>query len=304
MDRIERYFLYMKFKSKLKHIPVISPTIRIAKWRVYRPIYIKLWHLWRHSIYTIKRKGLIGWNENEVRFKKLRNSHKGEIAFIVGNGPSLQAKDLDVIYTKGYYCFGSNRINLIFNQSKWRPNCYLAFDKQIYRNNDPTISEMLKTEIDLYALGKDVYQCVPYEKRKNNMVYFEVKPNSYYLKVDEFSNDALEFIVDGFTITYAAMQLAYYMGFKEVYLLGVDCNYGKQTESNGHVKDTGNSSTYFSNKYDPQNKNVAYVKGMMEAYETAKSFADNTNFKIYNATRGGKLEVFKRINLDNLLASI
>jgi hypothetical protein len=40
---------------------------------------------------------------------------------------------------------------------------------------------------------------------------------------------------------------------------------------------------------------------MIEAYREAKKYADLHNIKIYNATRGGMLEVFERVDLDKVL---
>ena len=36
------------------------------------------------------------------------------------------------------------------------------------------------------------------------------------------------------------------------------------------------------------------------AYEVAKENAEKKGIKIYNATRGGKLEVFERVDFDSL----
>lgn len=35
-------------------------------------------------------------------------------------------------------------------------------------------------------------------------------------------------------------------------------------------------------------------------FEKAREYADGHGIKIYNATRGGKLEVFERVNFDKL----
>jgi len=40
-----------------------------------------------------------------------------------------------------------------------------------------------------------------------------------------FSFDCAEEVFDGSTIAYSVLQLATYMGFKEIYLLGADCDY-------------------------------------------------------------------------------
>ena len=38
------------------------------------------------------------------------------------------------------------------------------------------------------------------------------------------------------------------------------------------------------------------------AYQAAREYADRHGIKIYNATRGGKLEVFERVDFDSLFS--
>ena len=39
----------------------------------------------------------------------------------------------------------------------------------------------------------------------------------------------------------------------------------------------------------------------VNSYQKIKEYAEQRGIKIYNATRGGYLEVFERVNLDELL---
>ena len=108
------------------------------------------------------------------------------------------------------------------------------------------------------------------------------KPDVYL-----FSDDPYAIVYHGMTVTYSAMQLAVYMGFKEIYLLGCDCDYSGEKQ---HFMDYGLKTETADN---PESKAIA-------AYTTAKNYADEHGIKIYNATRGGKLEVFERVDLDSL----
>lgn len=300
MDKIKLHFEYMKIKAKLKNIPLFYEFARYIKWRIYRLLYIKMWTLIRNCEYGLKEKGLLKWNKNEQKLRELRNSHRGEIAFIIGNGPSLVAKDLDILMMKNVFTFASNRINLIYEKTKWRPNCYIAIDLQIYKDDDQTIFYQLSENLDMYVLAKDVYDGIKVKDRRDNVLHFHSKPNSYYKVVDEFSTEMSRYIVDGFTVTYTAIQLAYYMGFEKIYLLGVDCNYNKQTQKDGKIVESKERVSYFSKKYDPNNSNTGFVDGMMQAYDTANSFSRKHNFRIYNATCGGKLEIFERVKMNEI----
>ncbi|MEH7386550.1 hypothetical protein V7147_14245, partial [Bacillus sp. JJ1521] len=105
----------------------------------------------------------------------------------------------------------------------------------------------------------------------------------------KFSGDAFAGVYDGYSITYSLIQIAVYMGFKEIYLLGVDCNYPKNM--NHHFKEYGHVDPTFLSARDK----------MISAFNEARKYANRNNIKIYNATRGGMLEVFERVDLDEVL---
>ena len=78
------------------------------------------------------------------------------------------------------------------------------------------------------------------------------------------------------------------MGFTEIYLLGVDCNYLMNSRNNHFVED------------EKEDKEDHKVDSMLLNYKSAKNYADANGIKIFNATRGGALEVFERVNFDQL----
>ena len=179
-----------------------------------------------------------------------------------------------------------NSIFLLFDETDWRPTYYgIQF---------PDFYSKYKSEIDQldveYKLAGDVISkqvklsddCYIYPL---NMLNHNWPHKKYHSK---FSDNAFNVVYSGYTITYSLIQLAVYMGFKEIYLLGVDCNYS--TNQSNHFKDYG--------IVDPGVSTAS--KKMISAYKEAKKYADRNEVKIYNATRGGMLEVFERVNLDTL----
>lgn len=87
-----------------------------------------------------------------------------------------------------------------------------------------------------------------------------------------------------------AIQFAFYCGVDEIYLLGVDCNY---TTEKLYAVDHGIRD---SEKYRAQTGRL-----MIEDFKVIKKYADSIGVKIYNATAGGMLEVFERVNLDDVI---
>lgn len=304
MDKIKRYQQYQKFKSYFKGIPIFSDFIRMLKWKYYRPFIIKRYTKQRLKDYDMKMSGNLQWSKEEKSLLSLKKAHIGEIAFIVGNGPSLSVKDLDKLKEHNIFCFAMNRITLMFDKTLWRPNCYMAIDRQIYREDDPTINYVISEKLPLYLFSESVYQGIPDSMHLPNVIPFSSKPNSHYVPISEFSDNAMIYLVDGFTVTYSAMQMAYFMGFKEVYLLGVDFNYSRIINKDGLIVEKNKKTTYFDEKYDPKNKNAGFMEGMLQSYEAAYKFCETHDFKIFNATRGGELDVFDRVDFDNVMEQL
>lgn len=307
MTTISTYYKWQRIKSYFKRIPVFASVVRFIKWKYFWPIYAWLIGEKCTIVYLLKSIGIVRFSKNDEKLFQIKNTHKGEFAFIIGNGPSLRAEDLTMLKNKGVFCFAANRINLIFSDTVWRPNCYTAIDPDIYRNNDKTISNVLQADLDYYIVTKQIYSGFDAEfQSKQNCMYFTMKPISYYSNVREFSSDPVKYLMNGFTVTYLSMQLAYYMGFSKIYLLGVDCDYARVLNKSGKVSQYEGKVSYFSKNYDSTKNNSAYIDGMLLAYEYARKFAEQSGgrFSIYNASRGGKMKIFEQVEFDDIINSI
>ena len=93
------------------------------------------------------------------------------------------------------------------------------------------------------------------------------------------------------------------MGFSEVYLLGIDHNYSISLNEKGVPVLNNDVKDYFEgSKASNKGLNLPRIVESTMAYMTARKFADkHADFNVYNATRGGKLEAFERVNLDDVL---
>lgn len=220
---------------------------------------------------------------------KYADIHEGERCFIVATGPSLTFDDLDLI--KDETSFSMNSIIKILDKTKWRPKYYGIQDPFVYEKlKDLILKEKRIPNMfiaDSIAKKFDVpprCELMPMHYLKQRYVYEGQK------YITKFSSDASLCVYSGYTITYSMIQLAVYMGFKEIYLLGCDSNYCKDPKKQHFVE---------SGFVDPNFSTAAYK--MMFAYVEAKKYADAHNVKIYNATRGGMLEVFPRVKLEDVI---
>ena len=230
----------------------------------------------------------IGFNDKRyARLKSLKNKYENERCFIIATGPSLTISDLELL--KDEYTFGMNSICQAYENTEWRPSFFGIQDKKVY--------ELLKDKISDRSLNFIPYRLAKKYGAPPNAVVFP--SNSYYhdfeLRYDiklfsRFSSNSYAIVYDGYSITFSLIQLAVYLGFKSIYLLGADCNYVPGQKQ--HFIEHGH--------YDP--KFLTAGERNIVSYKAAKEYADGHGIKIINATRGGMLEVFERKPLEEIIS--
>lgn len=222
------------------------------------------------------------------KIKKFENIHEGERCFVIGNGPSLRIEDLEKIKENGDYSFASNMVFKCFDDTSWRPDFYCAQDFNLIKSN----IDLISSKTDEYKYGFfpiNLYRDYPKNFLFNKKNYFfEIEDLYWEHNKPQFSFDISKCSYEGFTVTYFMIQLALYMGFKEIYLLGIDHSYGKN--NNAYSKILKDATTY----------NPPQLDKTTQAYELADKMVRTKGARVYNATRGGYLEAFERKDFDNL----
>ena len=203
----------------------------------------------------------------------------------------MTATDLDSIASED--SFAANHIFNIFSKTLWRPTYYVLQDR--YTKLDRSLSSI---ECRYLFIGS-------YFLRKND---FSLPDNAYpfFDKRDigkreylSFSESLEKFISVNYTVTYSMLQIAVALGYLEIYLLGMDHSYAVETNEKGAVVKRNNVRNH---AYEDKQEVVANVQGMNKAYLSAKHYIDgHKDVSIYNATRGGKLEIFPRISLEEVI---
>lgn len=231
--------------------------------------------------------------------KSLKGIYAGKRCFIIGNGPSLCTADLELL--KEEYTFAVNRIYDIFDQTDWRPAFYVAVDQVFLKNNYQKLAE--------YDLGH-MFLNVPEKARLDypiqkmtriisaNECYFDAFHRPYNMWSDCVSSDVSHYLYVGGTVVFAAIQLALYMGFSEIYLLGVDFSYRITRDAEGNVYEDESVKDHFSDSKSYCELNYETV---LHVFKRSKEYCDTHGVVIKNATRGGKLEVFERTSLENIV---
>ena len=261
------------------------------------------------------------WKEAREILAGYRNKYEGKRCFIIGSGPSLRAEDLDKI--KDEYSFACNLTYMIFDKTEWRPTFYAIQDKPFSIEYVDSLSAV-PSELKFLAIGLGgkmypIKGAIPV-RMLHNVGYWLQKGT-----LPPFSDDAAHGVHDGLTVTYFNLQLAVYMGFKEIVLLGMDHQYKYQWQISQKVRDDpeqyfdkrlqgrgyevkGVEQDHFFPDYwefcsGSKDRNSVYcIEEVTLAYMAAREYAKEHGIRIVNATRGGKLEVFARVNFDKLMS--
>lgn len=234
-----------------------------------------------------------------------KNAFQGQKCFLIGNGPSLLASDLEKIKKAGIKSMACNFINKIFDQTDWRPELYCCEEASAILLNKEFILN--------YPLMAKFIKILPQPEQREllNQNRDDLYPFLGGGVIGKLSEEPSKIIYDGHTVMFPMLTLAMYMGFREIYLLGVD-----NTQPPGvHTADFLNLKNHFYNE-DSEELNERrkimrqyrfddnwskYFDGVNHHYQIARDYAEAHGIKIYNATRGGQLEVFERIDVDSVL---
>ena len=254
-------------------------------------------------LYKKRKKAIAARNEAmhqtyKEQLSKFHNIHQGKRCFIVGTGPSLKLSDVDML--KDEYTFGVNSCLTMYDKTEWRADYYGIVDSHAVeimgdKLKTDEIPVFFYTDMDAQYDGKNGI-AFPKDDSANMMTetfWRRLFPKRF--PETDFSGDITKVVYTGKSVVYAMIQIAAYMGFTEIYLLGVDCNYAQPKMYSDNV-------TYIDHKTKwTQERLLKNGNQMLPQFEIAKEYANKHGFKIFNATRGGMLETFERVDLDFVL---
>jgi hypothetical protein len=214
----------------------------------------------------------------------LKDVHKGQRAFIIGNGPSLKQTDLSRL--KDEFTFGLNRIYLMFPELGFVSTYFVSV-------NDLVIEQCLQ---DICGLPMPKFL----SWRSHRFFPKGALPaNFLYTTYDNpaFARDVRWRVWESATVTYVALQLAFHMGFRQIILIGVDHNSNVPGKANTTIVSQGDDPNHFDPGYfgkgfrwqlpDFETSEIGY-RLARQAYE-----ADGR--QVLDATIGGKLTVFPKV---------
>ena len=234
--------------------------------------------------------------KNFAKLRALKQRHRGQRIFIIGNGPSLKKTNIRLL--KKEITIGCNGIFLIFDEMGFLPTYYTVEDTLVAEDRANTINRIQGTT---KVFPYDLRYCL---RPDSDTIFINFLRR--YRGFPQFSPLFENRAYWGGTVTYLNMQLAYYLGAREIYLVGIDHNYSAPATGDTQQGTVITSGSQDRNHFDPGyfGPGFRYHDPMPErmetAYRKAKKFFESHGVAIYNATLGGKLEVFERINFMNI----
>ncbi len=236
--------------------------------------------------------------------QKYKNIHTGKRCFILGTGPSLNKVCLDNL--KNEYTIGVNGIYTIAKEINL--DYFIYVSKEYWKHHKEGINNIHCKDLFFPKEFKDELKFKDQTINWLNLdhpVYF--KFGNHYKVPFSFSTDINHSFYSGGTVIFLALQLAYYMGFDEVILLGIDHSYHKTNNSKfkkegGDIYNTKNGDNAHFNK-SLTSYNIEYhidLQSMERGYLLAKKYFEKDNKKIVNASPGTKLHTFEKVDFDSL----
>lgn len=233
------------------------------------------------------------FDKNIKKIELLKNIHKNKRCFIIATGPSLRVEDIEKLNDE--ITIGVNSLYKLYDQTLFRPTYYAVLDPDVQKNVEEHVKQFdvfCKKGLFFNPIRKCSkihanYLPICYQNHWFNVYNPRFKP----YKNLRFTKNLVYGIYDKYTITNVAIDMAIYMGCKDIYLLGVDCNY---TGPKIHFDDTKESTK------EERESGYYTQRAMMAGYKFMEKETKKRGIHIYNATRGGMLEEFDRVDFDSL----
>jgi len=256
--------------------------------RVYNAIIRRIKALPYKFYWSFSKEGI----QNREQLRSFKNKHKGERCYLVANGPSL--KNMDLSFLKNATSFGLNRI-------------YLAYDTMNFKNDyfvgiNGLVLSQFNDEIQALTMPK----FLNWENRDS----FRPDASIHYIYKSfmgsNFGQDLSKSINPAATVTYAALQIIYYMGFSEVIIIGMDHNFEtkkKNRPNETEVRDEEVDTNHFHPNYFPKGSKweTPDIVSSEYFYKIAKKHFENEGRRIIDCTINGKCQIFEKGNIADFI---
>ena len=246
--------------------------------------------------YRKARQFVYKFSRNQRTLRNLRNRYAGQRGFVIGNGPSLNAIDIGRLNDE--VTIASNGIFLLFESTGFRPKFFTVEDRLVAEDRSDEINKI-----------EGIQKIIPADLAQHIHRGPETTYINFLRKYPGFPKFSFHFEYEVFwggTVSFLNIQLAAHLGLSPIYLVGFDHNYSPPAEADEQEGNVILSQSDDQNHFDPNYFGRGYrwhdpkVDRMEQGYEFAKSVLKERGVEVFNATPGGKLEVFPRVSFETL----
>lgn len=229
---------------------------------------------------------------NKAGLAALKDCHRGETCVIICNGPSLNNTDLSLV--RGVPSIGMNRAYLMFDQWGFIPTYFAATAQHVIEQFRDDIRRLPMTKF----IGA-TYRAL-----------FSGDADTYFMRlpprlVDTFGADLARPISSGGTVTYAALQIAYHLGFAKVIIIGMDHRFSATgTPTQTEVRTAEVDKDHVHPDYFPKGVKweLPNLRRSELAYRLARDAYAADGRVVIDATVDGACTIFEKMSLADALA--
>lgn len=226
-----------------------------------------------------------------ARLAVLRDAHRGETCVILGNGPSMRGFDLARLDGTPTFCL--NRGYLLWEDSTGDPSFFVAVNDLVIDQFHDQIAE-LPCPLFLPWIYRDRF------RESSNAVFFEIRNDQ------RFITDVRQGVAPCATVTVAALQLAYHMGFSTVILLGIDHRFQTEGPPHARIRQQGGDPNHFRSDYfgEGTDWNLPDLRQSERGYALARAAFEADGRQVFNGTPDSALDVFARRELNRVTSDV
>jgi tetratricopeptide (TPR) repeat protein len=237
---------------------------------------------------------------------KLKNRHIGKRCFVVGNGPSLKDISFRSLKNEIKICVNSIYKHPYFSQTP--PDYWVLADPKFWTEKKDRLMPIInainsnrihtKLFLPLQGVISDVYSH-----------YLDL----YYYKYDykkKNLNNFIDFCGEippyGENVLIVSLMLAFYLGCNPIYIIGADHSWWAW--NNNNIRNIDRMPHFYDEYSAPKKlpKTIAMyqTQALIQKFQymQIKKYAFEHGFEIHNATGTGELNIFSKVNFDDLFA--
>ena len=223
----------------------------------------------------------------KAELQSYKDLHKGKKAIIIGNGPSVRLEDFGKF--KDFITFGCNRFHLCYKDTDFKPTYTVCIDPKMISDFGHDIAASCNNDLFISSLNVA-------KTHVNAKYIYRHRKIPFY-----FSNDITEFVSNGSSVVVAAIQIAYYMGVKEIYVYGIDHLF-KYNSSNNYPKYAiGDKNHFIDNYRDSKNWCPPRIDEIEESFAYCYEWLKQNGVKLINISHKTKLDVIPKKKLAEII---